>query len=313
MEDKYLEAVSVCPVCSSGNHTKFIATPALMHHTEDTFSFSCCGQCNAAFLNPRVTTDHLKTYYPDYYLPYRGAAAWGKYRGFVDRSQQKMDKKRLKTCKKFGSKNTGPIKLLDVGCGNPTFLQTLSQNTDWQLTGIDFTDEGWKNSGNLSFKLITGDVQAMELAEKFDLVTMWHYLEHDYNPNKTLASLRKHLKTGGKVIIEVPDYLSLTAKWQQAHWEGWHTPRHTLLYTKSAFERLAASNGYKLLKHYRYGTLDAFTLWWMGTMEKKKANWAGSMETEFFPLVWKKVYTAPLFMLEKWLPLGIQTVVLEAV
>ena len=219
----------------------------------------------------------------------------------------------MKACMKFSSKNTQPIKLLDVGCGNPTFLQTLSDNTDWQLTGIDFTNEGWKNSGSLPFNLITGDVQEMELAEKFDLVTMWHYLEHDYNPNKTLSSIRKHLKTGGKVIIEVPDYLSLTAEWQKKYWEGWHTPRHTLLYTKSAFENLAAANGYTLLKHHRYGTLDAFTLWWMGTMEKKKANWRGSMESEFFPLVWKKVYTAPLFALEKWLPLGIQTAVLEAV
>lgn len=284
-----------------------------MHHTEDTFSFSRCEDCSTAFLNPRVAPNYLKTYYPDYYLPYRGATAWGKYSDFVERSQQKMDKQRMKTCKKFGSKNPQEIKLLDVGCGNPTFLQTLSKNTNWQLTGIDFTDEGWKNTKNQSFKLITGDVQEMELTEKFDLVTMWHYLEHDYNPNKTLSSIRKHLVPGGKVIVEVPDYLSLTAKWQQKYWEGWHTPRHTLLYTKSAFEELAKINGYKLLRHYRYGTLDAFTLWWMGTMEKKKIHWANSMEPEFFPLVWKKIYTTPLFMLEKWLPLGIQTAVFEAV
>lgn len=313
MEDKNLEPVNTCPVCHSTDFSPYITTKALMHHTNDMFSFSHCQTCESAFLNPRVTTEQLKDYYPDYYLPYRGAEAWGKYKSFVENSQRKMDANRRKTCQKYQPSKEGKIKLLDVGCGRPTFLQVLQEKTDWLLTGIDFTNEGWKDMPADNLHLITGDVQQMRMEDTYDMVTMWHYLEHDYDPNKTLSAIRKIINTGGRVIIEVPDYLSLTAKKQKANWEGWHTPRHTLLYSGNGLARLFGANGYKLVDYYRYGTLDAFTLWWMGTMEKKNIDWTNSMEKEFFPLVWKKIYTSPLFMLEKLLPLGIQTVVAEAI
>jgi len=313
MEDKHLESVKACPVCKHTNFSPYITTKALMHHTDDNFSFSQCQTCGSAFLNPRIVSEQLKDYYPDYYLPYRGAEAWGKYKSFVENSQRKMDTSRRKTCQKYQASKEENIKLLDVGCGRPTFLQALQEKTNWQLSGIDFTDEGWKDMSIEGLQLITGDVQQMEMEEAYDIVTMWHYLEHDYNPNKTLSAVRKIIKTGGKVIIEVPDYLSLTAKWQTTHWEGWHTPRHTLLYSGNGLARLFGANGYKLVDYYRYGTLDAFTLWWMGTMEKKNIDWSSTMEQEFFPLVWKKIYTSPFFMLEKLLPLGIQTVVAEAI
>lgn len=179
------------------------------------------------------------------------------------------------------------------------------------MTGIDFSDEGWREAVSGDLKLIEGDVQSMAFDTSFDLVTMWHYLEHDYNPRKTIRAVRGILKKGGKLVIEVPDYQSLTAKWQKEYWEGWHAPRHTMLYSIQSISRLLEEQGLHIINFYRYGTLDAFTLWWMGEMERKGIDWSQPMEREFIPLVWRKLYSYPLFLFEKMLPLGIQTIIAE--
>ena len=66
-----------------------------------------------------------------------------------------------------------------------------------------------------------------------------------------------------------------------------------------------------MITHYNYGTLDSFTLWWLGKMEQKKINWSISMEKEFWPLVILKAVSFPVFLFEKLLPMGIQLVVIE--
>lgn len=282
-----------------------------MFDGEERFTFSECLDCGAYYLHPRISARNLKIYYPDWYLPYRGADAWGKFASFVTRSQQKTDRKRVRLCKKYAPRRKEAVRLLDVGCGKPDFLAECRKRTSWQLKGIDFTDAGWQHETYKQLDLVEGDVQRFETDEKFDLITMWHYLEHDYDPPRTLQKVAELLRPGGGAIIEVPDPKSLTQRWQKEFWEGWHTPRHTVLYTGKSFEMMCEASGLHLKKWMRYGTLDAFSLWWMGTRERSGIDWQGSMEPEFWPLVWKKVYTAPLFALERVLPLGIQVAVLE--
>jgi len=86
--------LSHCPTCQSSNFSNLIQTKAQMHPSEDFFQFQQCKNCNLVFLNPRVDPEKLKAYYTDFYLPYRGADAWGKYKNQVNSSQQKLDQKR---------------------------------------------------------------------------------------------------------------------------------------------------------------------------------------------------------------------------
>jgi hypothetical protein len=58
----------------------------------------------------------------------------------------------------------------------------------------------------------------------------------------------------------------------------------------------------EITKHLRYGTLDAFTLWWLGRMEKG-IDWSGNMSNHFLMLVLLKVVTSPIFVFEKLFPL----------
>jgi SAM-dependent methyltransferase len=147
--------------------------------------------------------------------------------------------------------------------------------------------------------------------KQFDVITLWHYFEHDYNPIQTIETLYNCLKHGGKLIIEVPDYKSISAKIQKSYWQGWHSPRHISLITKKSFALLFQKDKWEITKHLRYGTLDAFTLWWLGRMQKKGVDWSGNMSNHFWTLVLLKVVTSPIFAFEKLFPMGIQIVVVE--
>lgn len=280
----------------------------MMHKGNSTrFRFDKCEQCESVFLNPLIAEEKLDEYYSDSYLPYRGSKAWGKYSAFVEKSQRRVDDKRLQRCIQHFDRKS-PIDVLDLGCGRPSFLELLSQNTDWRLHGLDFSDEGWKDETfNSNIKLYTDSIETCPFDRRFDLITMWHYLEHDQDPRATMKRVGELLKPGGRLIAEVPDYQSYTARFQKAFWEGWHTPRHHVLFAPKAFPFLLQGTALSTDKVLRHGTLDAFTLWWMGQMEKKGIDWSKSMEDEFWPLLIRNILTAPIFAFEKQLPLGIQT------
>ncbi len=301
-----------CSVCKKNKTSFYVTTNALMHKpNNENYVFNICNNCEAVFLTNPVTSEKLDNYYTENYLPYRGSLAWGKYSSFVEKSQKDLDFRRVNFVKKHLKKNDSNLTILDVGCGNPSFLEILQKNSKVSCTGIDFSDSGWKNKNYPNLELNKVAIEDYVVDKQFDIITLWHYLEHDYNPNQTVEKLYNCLKKGGKLIIEVPDYKSITAKNQKSHWQGWHSPRHISLFTKKSFDHLFNQDKWQIKNHLRYGTLDAFTLWWLGKMEKKGIDWSGNMSNQFWMLVLLKVITFPFFAFEKIIPLGIQILVVE--
>lgn len=300
-----------CPVCNANQSRKFMTTKALMHtHNHERYIFNLCDSCESVFLTNPVKETDLTNYYTDDYLPYKGAEAWGKYQLFVAKSQMILDEKKIKTVKSV-TKNKSNFSILDVGCGNPSFLVAIQKKMKADCTGIDFSDNGWKDKNLENIQLLKTTIANFIPDKKFDVVTLWHYLEHDYNLQETVIKLYNCIKPGGKLIIEVPDYKSITARHQQEFWEGWHSPRHLTFFSKKGFQKLFTTDKWTIIKHQRFGTLDAFTLWWMGNMEKKNSNWNTTMEGEFWKLVFLKMMSFPFFIFEKFLPMGIQLIILE--
>ena len=301
-----------CPVCKKNKNSFYISTNALMHEpNNELYIFDICDSCETVFLTNPVNLEKLNNYYTESYLPYRGSKAWGKYSAFVENSQKALDLKRVRFVKKYISKNELNSNVLDVGCGNPSFLKLLDQKVEVNCTGIDFSDSGWIGTNYQDLTLIKIAIEDFEPTKLFDIITLWHYLEHDYNLHQTIEKLYNCLKPGGKIIIEVPDYNSFSAKIQKLHWQGWHSPRHLTLFSKKSFDVLFETDKWHIAKHFRYGTLDGFTLWWLGKMEKKGIDWSESMEPNFWMLVFLKVISFPVFMFEKLFHLGIQILIVE--
>ena len=275
-----------CPICGSENLNSFISTYAQMHTRDEMFNFDQCGNCSLVFLNPRVDLDKIETYYTKNYLPYRGSSAWGKYQVMVDNSQQKLDKKRVDLISNYMTPNQKTT-ILDIGCGRPTFLFKFSSMYSSNCIGIDFSDKGWRDEKSQfdKLKLEVTELEKFNAVKSPDVITMWHYLEHDYAPRATLKKIKSILAPKGLVVIEVPNFESEGRKKFGTNWAGYHTPRHTFLFSPCTMKKLLQDEGFSIVDLKINGTLDPYNLYWMSLMEKKNIDWSKNMEGEFWGYV----------------------------
>ena len=299
-----------CPICTHSSISTFIQTNAQMHFKKELFNFDQCTNCLLVFLNPRVSIDELKKYYSKHYLPYRGAKAWGKYQKLVAGSQKRLDNKRVRRIKGTQQLHDSSL-ILDIGCGSPSFLKACQEYFNCKTMGIDFSDTGWKNETS-EFEGI--DLQIAQIEDlnnelKPDVITMWHYLEHDYAPLENLMHLKSISKSSTTLVIEIPNFESKSRKKYGKNWAGWHTPRHLSLFSPNNIELLLQKAGWKAKKILTYGTMNPYLLYWMSEMELKQIRWDKSMEKEFMQFTLGMVKFFPWKLREKKSSLGVMTVV----
>jgi 2-polyprenyl-3-methyl-5-hydroxy-6-metoxy-1,4-benzoquinol methylase len=306
-----MEYLTECLACNSTNFEAFEQTNAMMHQNlPATYNFDKCNNCGLVFLNPRVDVTTLGQFYTASYLPYRVEEAWGKYASFVKQDQQKIDKARVQRLFKHCNLNT-QSRILDIGCGKPTFLACLRDTIKANLIGLDFSNEGWKNDRNLfhDIDLRTGEIADLDNEKPIDVITMWHYLEHDYQPQQHLKQLLNYSHAQTRLIIEVPNFDSYTRKKFGKHWSGYHTPRHTALYSPKNMELMLKNSGWQVEQILTYGSLNPYTLHWMSRMEQKGINWSASMEPRFIGYVIGMLLNAPLYLLQKYFSMGFMTII----
>ena len=305
-----MQRLQNCPICNASSIVSFIKTTAQMHSSKELFNFDQCANCQLVFLNPRVNLDNLKDYYTSHYLPYRGSEAWGKYSKLVEGSQKKLDLKRVKRVKEMCSVSPKSL-ILDVGCGNPSFLKACQQELNCKTLGIDFSDEGWKEQSTLfkGLDLQVAEIKDLSLNLKPDIITMWHYLEHDYTPLENLTYLKSIAKPSTTLIIEIPNFDSISRKKYNENWAGWHTPRHTSLFSPDNIKLLLDKSGWNVSQLLTYGTLNPYLLFWMSEIEQKGIQWNKNMENEFWDFVIGMLKFMPTKWNEKKLSLGVMTVI----
>jgi 2-polyprenyl-3-methyl-5-hydroxy-6-metoxy-1,4-benzoquinol methylase len=306
-----MEYLSECLACNSTNFEAFEQTIAMMHQNlPSKYNFDRCNACGLVFLNPRVDETELGQFYTASYLPYRVEEAWGKYASFVKQDQQKIDKARVQRLINH-TNLSNQSRILDIGCGKPTFLASLRNSIQANLIGLDFSDEGWKNDRDSyhNIDLRTGEIADLGNEKPMDIITMWHYLEHDYQPQQHLKQLLKYSHAHTRLIVEVPNFNSYTRNKFGKHWSGYHTPRHTALYSPKNIELMLKNSGWQVDQILTYGTLNPYTLHWMSRMEQKGIDWSASMEPRFIGYVIGMVLNAPLYLLQKYFSMGFMTII----
>ena len=306
-----MDYLTKCLACNSSNFAAFEQTIAMMHQNSPTkYNFDRCEDCGLVFLNPRMDETELGQFYTASYLPYRVEEAWGKYASFVKKDQEQIDKARVQRLIKH-SRLSAQSRILDIGCGKPTFLSSLRKSTEANLIGLDFSDEGWKNDNDSyrNIDLRTGEIADFSNEKPMDIITMWHYLEHDYQPQQHLKQLLNYSHADTRLIIEVPNFNSYTRKKFGKHWSGYHTPRHTALYSPKNIELMLKNSGWKVDQILTYGTLNPYTLHWMSRMEQKRIDWSTSMEPRFIGYVIGMVLNAPIYLLQKYFSMGFMTII----
>ncbi|HUF35198.1 MAG TPA: class I SAM-dependent methyltransferase [Gemmatimonadales bacterium] len=286
-----------------------------MHRDRERFGFLRCRRCDLIYLSPRVAPAALARYYDETYLPHRGEAAWGRYARFAAEGQRRTDVARVRRARLAAGLGPGSA-VLDVGCGRPTFLEALCRATGARGTGIDPSDAGWAGEPGrwaaAGLRLRRGTIADAAPGAPYDLITLWHTLEHDYTPLETLRYLLRFARPGGGLIVEVPNFDSLTRRLHGGDWAGLHTPRHTAIYTPATLAAMLRRAGWVVERQDTHGTLDPYVLYWLGRQERAGRALDGSLERAFPGFMLGKLLTLPVALAQRWMSLGVQLAVARA-
>ena len=140
-------------------------------------------------------------------------------------------------------KNKGNI--LDIGAGTGDFL-IVAKDNGWQTTGIEPSDKG-RNIALKKGVFLAESLSTLE-NQSFDVITMWHVLEHVPNLEHQIKELKRLLKPTGTILIAVPNFNSYDAKYYGQFWAAFDAPRHLWHFSKTAIKGLFAKEGLQLEK-----------------------------------------------------------------
>ncbi|MFI6769377.1 class I SAM-dependent methyltransferase [Streptomyces sp. NPDC050355] len=212
-----------CPWCSGRDLRRRLHTTDLIQRKPGSFTLEQCHGCGHVFQNPRLNAQGLEFYYRDCY---DGLNERAMERLASSRICRKLYRARARALVPFGR----PSRWLDVGTGHGHFCsEARSIHPTTRFHGLD-RGEGVEiaaRTGRIthayqgSFTDLSG-----QLAGRYDVVSMHHYLEHTIDPRRELAAARTALRPGGHLLIEVPDPQCLSARLLGRWWVPWLQPQH---------------------------------------------------------------------------------------
>jgi SAM-dependent methyltransferase len=247
--------MSECLVCGSNRFAPlFRGSDRLYGTTDREFDVVRCGECGLLRLDPLPTPEELRKYYPDSYwfAPDQSAASRLEeaYRRVVLRDHVQFVEKALRR-----SRAQGP--LLDVGCGGGLFLGLMRQR-GFRVLGLDFSREAagiaWQRqqAPAVCAMLENAPFPARSLAG----VTMFHVLEHLYDPRAYLTAARDLLAADGRLVVQVPNAASWQSKLLGQHWNGMDVPRHLFDFRARDLEKLMEQCGLEVLRRKYFSLRD---------------------------------------------------------
>ncbi len=299
-----------CVQCGSRARTPFISAEDDLTGKPGRFTFVTCNDCGLRYQCPRVHPAHIGAFYDDEYIAHRKTTDWGALTPFYEWAMGKHDRDKSTLVRRFVNLNNDST-LLDVGCAVGTFLQRMKKDTGCRTVGVDFKDLSQAPTMAGSEFHHSTFPQAKLEPKRFDLVTMWHFLEHDYDQRATLKKAHEVLKDDGRLIIEVPRLDSLTFRLYGDRWPGLQAPQHTVLFDKAHLLQLVQSEGFDVVDWLPYGAFPAYFYVFAGAVFSFNDGQGVNLQKLMAPYFIGQLLLSPILLFERHLNLAMQTVVLR--
>lgn len=239
-----------CSVCGTSDAAPY-STP-VDYITGEPFTVVRCTHCGLVYVHPQPPVADLGRYYPQGHQQAKPAA------------YEQMDAKaRVDFIEHFVEPKQGCA--LDVGCGKGLFLQGLRER-GWQVFGTELSEISSGHARSLGLTVYTNTVENAPFeAGTFDLITLFHVLEHLPRPQDTLATLFPLLRPGGTLLIEVPNIGSWYARFFGDDWFHYDVPRHLFHFNPATLRRIISNAGFFItrsdtrnLQYDAFGAVQSF-------------------------------------------------------
>lgn len=140
-------------------------------------------------------------------------------------------------------------KLLDYGCGAGDFL-AFAKSKNLGVLGVEPNSKARKIAQQKVGENSVTNSELKNISEKFDIITLWHVLEHIPNLFEFIEELNSHLNPNGKILIAVPNHKSYDAKFYKKHWAAYDVPRHLWHFSPESLQKLFNRFGMKIEKRH---------------------------------------------------------------
>ncbi len=244
-----------CPVCLSPLTipAEMTGHDVLFETTTKAFSLSRCSRCRCLFIDPLPEEAEISSFYPPQYW-------WKSSPGILKSIEGVYRKFALRDHVAFISRAAqgNGSRLLDVGCGSGTLLG-LMKGRGFQVRGFDSSAEaaGIAKSENGVDVVVGSRLQDAGFADgSFDLVTLFHVMEHVTDPRSVLAEVRRLLRPAGRLVLQVPNIESWQFGLFGVRWYGLDVPRHVINYSNQAMQRLLPESGFKVNRTRHFNLRD---------------------------------------------------------
>lgn len=238
-----MNKISKCPICNNSEFNKFLDTQDYFLSNEK-FTIEQCSACGFKLTNPRPVIDDLGKYYDsNEYISHSNAD-----KGLVNKIYQAIRSFALKGKEKLIIQYTKSGQILDIGCGTGEFLNTMQQ-LDFFATGIEPNDVA-RNQAKKNFGLAVYDeTEITDLPKRrFDVITMWHVLEHVYNLDERISQIKELIADNGVLIVALPNPSSWDAKHYKKYWAAYDCPRHLYHFDQQAVKKLFSNYEFEIVK-----------------------------------------------------------------
>ena len=210
-------------------------------YNKDSLNIVRCKRCSLVYINPRLSeADREKYYSKDYFNVY-----------FKDKEihMKNRFKKRLDEIYRY--KEGG--RLLEIGCGTGFFL-ALARKRGWETYGAELSPYASRYAcEELKLNVFKGRLEKANYPKDyFDVITLWHILEHVPDPEYLLKEIARILKSDGLLAIEVPNISSLVVRLLKTKWELFAPKEHLYYFSPKTLGRMLKEMGFKIIKMHTY-------------------------------------------------------------
>ena len=221
-----------CRLCGAGLPEPFL-------DVADGFSLVRCESCGLVATSPPVPAPEISRWYPPSYYGEGNRRFHSILEGMIPYFRDR----RAKAIERFVSKG----RILDVGCGRG-ILPALLRERGWEAHGLEFSETAARHARDeLGIPVHVGSfLDSPYEPGSFDAVVLWHVLEHVPDPVAVLARARQVLRPGGLLVVAVPNFESLQARFSGRHWFHLDVPRHYHHFGVRVLKRMLAEAGFSI-------------------------------------------------------------------